>query len=112
MARNNTRGRGARRSHRATGCRPLQLGPSLSIREVSECASQLNALVAAGGCEVDVGKLESVDTAGLQLLLAAALMARRRGLTLKLLGAGGLHAGAATALGIADHLAAAAQILP
>jgi hypothetical protein len=112
MARKKTCGRGSRRSQPATGCGPLALGSSLSIREVSECAAQLNALFAAGGCEVDAGKLESVDTAGLQLLLAAALVARRRGLTLKLLGASGLQSGAATALGLAGHLAAAAQILP
>jgi ABC-type transporter Mla MlaB component len=111
-ARIKTCGRRSRRPQLATGRAPLALGPALSIHEVRECAAQLDALFAAGGCEVDAGKLESVDTAGLQLLLAAALMARRRGLTLKLLGAGGLQSGAASALGMANPLAAAAQILP
>jgi ABC-type transporter Mla MlaB component len=90
----------------------LPLGSSLSIREVGERAAQLKALFAAGAAEIDVGKLESIDTAGLQLLLAAAAAARRRGLTLKLLGAERLNSGAAGALGLAEHLAAVAEILP
>lgn len=90
----------------------LALGSSLSIREVGERAAQFKALIAAGSAEVDAGKLESIDTAGLQLLLAAAAAARRRGLTLRLHGAGGLSSSAASALGLADHLATAAEILP
>jgi hypothetical protein len=96
----------------AAGVGPLSLGASLSIREVGERAAQLRAQFAAGSAEVDAGMLESVDTAGLQLLLAAAAGARRRGLKLKLLGAERLHSGAARALGVAEHLAAAAEILP
>ena len=69
-------------------------------------------MLAAGSAVVDARELESVDTAGLQLLLAAAAAARRRGLTLKLLGAGGLNTGAADALGLAEQLAATAEILP
>jgi anti-anti-sigma regulatory factor len=91
---------------------PLPLGSSLSIREVGERAAQLKALFAAGSAVVDARKLESIDTAGLQLLLAAAAAARRRGLTLKLLGAASLKTGAAEALGLADQLAATAEILP
>jgi anti-anti-sigma regulatory factor len=90
----------------------LVLGASLSIRDVGECAAQFKALFAAGSAEVDARMLESVDTAGLQLLLAAAAAARRRGLTLKLLGAERLNAGPANALGLTDHLAAAAEIQP
>jgi ABC-type transporter Mla MlaB component len=90
----------------------LPLGSSLSIREVGERAAQFKALIASGSAEVDAGKLESIDTAGLQLLLAAAAAARRRGLTLRLHGAGSLNSGAANALGLADHLAATAEILP
>lgn len=90
----------------------LALGASLSIREVGERAAQLKALFAAGRAEVDARMLESVDTAGLQLLLAAAAAARRRGLTLRLLGADRLNAGPAGALGLTEHLAAAAEILP
>ena len=90
----------------------LVLGASLSIREVGGCAAQFKAMFAAGSAEVDARMLESVDTAGLQLLLAAAAAARRRGLTLKLLGAERLNAGPANALGLTDHLAAAAEIQP
>src|ERR1700722_10643846 len=90
----------------------LALGSSLSIREVGERAAQFKALIASGSAEVDAAKLESIDTAGLQLLLAAAAAARRRGLTLRLHGAGSLGSGAASALGLADHLAATAEILP
>ncbi|MGH8230430.1 MAG: STAS domain-containing protein, partial [Steroidobacteraceae bacterium] len=81
-------------------------------REVGEVAAQLKALLERGATEVDAGALETVDTAGLQLLLAAAAAARRRGLTLKLVGAQRLHQGAATALGLAEQLSAGAQILP
>jgi anti-anti-sigma regulatory factor len=90
----------------------LVLGASLSIRDVGECAAQFKAMFAAGSAEVDARMLESVDTAGLQLLLAAAAAARRRGLTLKLLGAERLNAGPVNALGLTDHLAAAAEIQP
>jgi ABC-type transporter Mla MlaB component len=94
------------------GAGRMALGSSLSIREVGERAAQFKALIAAGSAEVDAGKLESIDTAGLQLLLAAAAAARRRGLTLRLHGAGSLNSGAASSLGLADHLAATAEILP
>jgi ABC-type transporter Mla MlaB component len=90
----------------------MHLGSSLCIHDVRDCALRLDALLAAGGCELDAGELSNVDTAGLQLLLAAALEARRRGLTLKLLGAERLCSGAASALGLAGHLTAAAQLLP
>jgi ABC-type transporter Mla MlaB component len=96
----------------AGGSGLMVLGSSLSIREVGERAAQFKALIASGSAEVDAGKLESIDTAGLQLLLAAAAAARRRGLTLRLHGAGSLGSGAASALGLADHLAATAEILP
>jgi len=97
---------------RADGAARMALGSSLSIREVGERAAQFKALIAAGSAEVDAGKLESIDTAGLQLLLAAAAAARRRGLTLRLHGAGSLNSGAASSLGLADQLAATAEILP
>jgi ABC-type transporter Mla MlaB component len=96
----------------ASSAGALPLGSSLSIREVGERAAQLKALFAAGSAEVDACKLESIDTAGLQLLLAAAAAARRRGLALKLLGGERLNSGAARALGLADQLAAAAEMLP
>jgi hypothetical protein len=96
----------------ACGAGPLALGSALSIREVGERAAQIKAMFATGAAEVDARMLESVDTAGLQLLLAAAAEAQRRGLKLKLLGAERLNTDAAGALGVAEHLAAAAEILP
>lgn len=96
----------------ASASAPLLLGASLSIREVSECAAQLKALFAAGSAEVDAHQLESIDTAGLQLLLAAGAAAQRRGLKLRLRGAPSLSSGAAVALGLAEHLSAAAEVLP
>ena len=90
----------------------LQLGSSLSIREVSECASQLKAMLANGPTDIDARRLESIDTAGMQLVLAAAAGAQRRGFKLKLLGAQGLKSGAARSLGLAEHLGELAEILP
>jgi|HubBroStandDraft_1064217.scaffolds.fasta_scaffold25405_5 anti-anti-sigma regulatory factor len=90
----------------------LQLGPSLSIREVGECAVQLKGLLAKGPTDIDASRLESIDTAGIQLLLAAAAAAQRRGFKLKLLGAQGLKTGAARSLGLAEHLGELAEILP
>jgi anti-anti-sigma regulatory factor len=90
----------------------LSLGTSLSIREVGECAARLRSLLQSGAAEIDASALETVDTAGIQLLLAAAAAAARRGLTLKLTGAQCLHQGAAKALGLAEQLSASAQILP
>jgi anti-anti-sigma regulatory factor len=90
----------------------LTLGPSLSIREVGECAAQFKGLLAGGPTDIDASKLESIDTAGIQLLLAAAVAAQRRGFKLKLLGAHGLRTGAARSLGLSEHLGELAEIMP
>jgi anti-anti-sigma regulatory factor len=90
----------------------LQLGSSLTIREVSEYAAQLKPLLARGHTDIDASRLESVDTAGIQLLLAAAAAAQRRGFKLKLLGALGLKTGAARSLGLNEHLDELAEIVP
>jgi anti-anti-sigma regulatory factor len=90
----------------------LQLGASLSIREVSECALHLKAMLASGPTVVDASSLESIDTAGVQLLLAAAASAQSRGYKLKLLSALGVKSGAARALGLSEHLGELAEILP
>jgi anti-anti-sigma regulatory factor len=94
------------------GSNVLQLGSSLTIREVAECAVQLKGLLANGPTDVDASRLESIDTAGIQLLLAAAAAAQRRGFKLKLLGAQGLKSGAARSLGLAEHLGELAEIVP
>jgi anti-anti-sigma regulatory factor len=90
----------------------LQLGTSLSIREVSECASRLKAMLANGPTMVDASLLVSIDTAGIQMLLAAAASAQRRGFKLKLLSALGVRTGAARALGLHEHLGELVEILP
>jgi anti-anti-sigma regulatory factor len=89
----------------------LQLGASLSIREVSECASQLKTMLANGSTDIDLSKLENIDTAGLQLLLVAAVSAQRRGFKVKLIGAQGLRTGAARSLGLHDHLGELAEVV-
>jgi anti-anti-sigma regulatory factor len=89
---------------------PLVIGPSLSIREAGACRQQLHALLMAGGTLVDVSALESIDTAGLQLLLAAAATAARAGCTLRLVGGRQLLQRAAAELGLAEPLAALAEI--
>lgn len=90
----------------------LKLGASLSIREVSDCATQIKGLLKAGPTDIDVSQLETIDTAGIQLLLAAAAAAQRRGFKLKLLGAQGLRTGAARSLGLSEHLGELAEIVP
>lgn len=89
----------------------MQLGSSLSIREVGERAAQLRTRLETGALVVDGGQLESIDSAGMQLLMAAALAAKQRGTTMKLTGAGKLISNAAAALGLTEHLAAAAEIV-
>jgi anti-anti-sigma regulatory factor len=90
----------------------LQLGASLSIREVGECAAQIKTLLANGSMDVDAAQLESIDTAGMQLLLAAAVAAQRRGIKLRLLNAQGVKIGAAQSLGLTEHLVELAEIVP
>jgi anti-anti-sigma regulatory factor len=90
----------------------LKLGASLSIREVSECATQIKGLLSVGPTDIDATLLETIDTAGIQLLLAAAAAAQRRGFKLKLLGAQGLRTGAARSLGLSEHLGELAEIVP
>ena len=47
------------------------LGPQLTIHQVRAAHEQLQVAAGAGSASIDVSNLESVDTAGLQLLLAA-----------------------------------------
>ena len=102
----------ARSAEAVTPSNVLQLSTSLSIREVGECASKLKAMLASGPAVVDASLLESIDTAGIQLLLAAAASAQRRGFKLKLLSALGVKTGAARSLGLHEHLGELAEILP
>jgi anti-anti-sigma regulatory factor len=90
----------------------LQLGPSLSIREVGEYASRLKSMLAGGATVVDASALETIDTAGIQLLLAAAASAQDRGFKLKLLSASGVKNGAARSLGLSERLSELAEVVP
>jgi ABC-type transporter Mla MlaB component len=90
----------------------LRLGASLTIREVAECAAEFQTLLHGGPTNIDASALETIDTAGVQLLLAAAAAAQRRGFRLKLTGAMGLKTGAARSLGLGEHLSELAEIAP
>jgi anti-anti-sigma regulatory factor len=85
---------------------------TLSIREVAQRHGQLKAMLERGANEIDLGALTSVDTAGLQLLLAAAHAAQARGMRLRLRGAQPLLSDATRILGMDAQLSALAQILP
>jgi len=85
---------------------------TLSIREVARRHLELKAMLERGAAQVDVSTLGSIDTAGLQLLLAAALAAQARGLKLRLLGAEQLMSAAAELLGLGAHLREIAEIVP
>ena len=61
----------------------LQFGPSLSIRDVTDYAVQIKTLLDDGPVELDLKRVETIDTAGLQLLLAARRHAADGGRELK-----------------------------
>lgn len=82
----------------------VALGASLTIVETRTLQRSLNALLQRGRAEADAHALQTIDTAGLQLLLAAGRAARARGLTLKLSGARALLLEAATSLGLGSAL--------
>ena len=90
----------------------LKFGASLSIRDVGEYAAQFRTLLNSGAVELDLRQVETIDTAGMQLLLAAASAAERSGFRLKLHGAQALQTGAARALGLEQQLRSLAEILP
>ncbi len=90
----------------------LQFGPSLSIRDVTNYAVQIKTLLDDGPVELDLKRVETIDTAGLQLLLAVAGDAERRGFRLRMHGAEAIRTGAAFALGLDGQLASLAEIVP
>jgi ABC-type transporter Mla MlaB component len=107
------RARGADRGRRARGTRAddgVTLGTALTITEVAQCARALMAMLARGTARADARALKSVDTAGMQLLLAAAAAAQERGCKLQVRGAVQLLGGAAEALGLGADLAAVMEL--
>jgi ABC-type transporter Mla MlaB component len=97
--------------------RALSLGSALTVREVAGQAQALRQLLlpealAPQAVRLDARALESIDTAGVQLLVAAAAAAQRRGYKLQLLGGQRLLDGAAAALGLRAPLLELLQVLP
>jgi ABC-type transporter Mla MlaB component len=101
-----------RRGAGAQAAAPLALGPALTIAEVAECWRSMTAMLDAGRAEADGSALATVDTAGLQLLLAGGRVARLRGLTLKLSGGEGLLLAAAATLGLDTALRDVVELTP
>jgi anti-anti-sigma regulatory factor len=90
----------------------LQFGPSLSIRDVAQYAAQFGTMLDSGPVELDLRHVESIDTAGLQLLLAAAGAAAQHGFRLKLHVADAVRSGAARSLGLEQQLSSLTEFLP
>jgi ABC-type transporter Mla MlaB component len=90
----------------------LKFGSSLSIRDVGKYAAQIRGLLNGGVVELDLKQVETIDTAGMQLLLAVAAAAESHGFRLKLHGAQALQTGAARSLGLEQQLCSLAEILP
>jgi len=90
----------------------LALGASLTIVEARLLQRSLKALIERGRAEADAHALTSVDTAGLQLLLAAGRAAREGGLPFKLFGARALLLDAATSLGLGSALTEVVELMP
>lgn len=95
---------------RVSAAPELMLGPELTIREAAEQRARLLLMLEAGRDRIDASALRTVDTAGLQLLLAASLAARSRGRRLTFAAAGGLMQSAG-ALGLAEQLGAVAEVV-
>jgi ABC-type transporter Mla MlaB component len=89
----------------SSGVPLVALPASLVIRDVAEVAGRLRAALAGGALVVDASAVAAVDTAGLQLLLAAERSARERGIVARWLGASDTLRRAAAALGIQHALA-------
>ena len=88
----------------------LRLGANLSIHEAGACLAQLRAALAGGLTEIDASALEAIDTAGMQLLLAAARAVQALGRRLRISHADKLLVATADALGLRAALAAVAEL--
>jgi anti-anti-sigma regulatory factor len=88
----------------------IRLGPSLQIKDVEQAREVLMAALSAGArVAVDVGPIDAVDTAGVQLLLALPLEARKRGVAAEFQGESTALESALVALGLVGHWRAAAR---
>jgi len=81
----------------------LRLEPSLRIGEVEARLELLQRLLdGSAPVRIDISALKSVDSAGVQLLLAVRQEADRRGIPLEYCGESGELFNALTLLGLAD----------
>ena len=104
--------RDKRRVRRRSDSKRLALGKSLTIVEARAWQRSLSELLERSRAEVDAQALTSIDTAGLQLLLAAGRAAREHGLALKVLGARPLLLEAAISLGLSSALTEVVELIP
>ncbi|MGA3157522.1 MAG: STAS domain-containing protein [Steroidobacteraceae bacterium] len=102
-------GRAARERATAGVCR---LTGSLVIRDARASLAQLCAALESGCTCVDVSGVDTIDTSGVQLLLAAAMEWRRREQPLTLTGYEHLVFGAAEQLGLQSLLPITAGVEP
>ena len=80
------------------------LPPSLDIREIAGTFEFLRSAVNCGVEDIDASRVTTVDTAGVQLLLAAGRTAAAHGRALRWVGASSTLLDAATKLGVAGIL--------
>ncbi len=96
----------------AAAKRVCRLTGSLVIRDVRATLAELCAALESGCTCVDVSGVDSIDTSGVQLLLAAAMEWRRREQSLTLTGYEHLIFGAAEQLGLQTLLPVAGGVEP
>lgn len=94
------------------GAPVCRLTGSLVIRDARASLAQLCAALESGCTCVDVSGIDTIDTSGVQLLLAAAMEWRRREQPLTLTGYEHLVFGAAEQLGLQSLLPVAAGVEP
>lgn len=102
--------RAAGRPANARPTRPLALAATLTIGDVADCRRRLQRMLQSDVARLDAHALRTVDTAGLQLLIAAGRAARRRGQRLALAGAAELLTATATSLGLDAALGAVLEL--
>jgi len=97
---------------RRSGPAPLALGSALTIAQVRPCWRSLRQMLKRGHAEADASELTSIDTAGIQLLLAGGRAAHARGFRLKVHGAHSLLLTAAAGLGLDESLREVLELAP
>jgi anti-anti-sigma regulatory factor len=84
---------------------PIVLGPSLTIQEALGLKQQLDGILSAGGAvHLDGGGVRSVDTAGIQLLVAFSREAEMRNVEIMWRGASEVLLQSAAGLGLSALL--------